>query len=127
MDYKEKGKDLLQIFNEFEQKLRLRGSITPENSIENRFNVFERLGFTTSINSELKYLEQDNNIKILSQFPLNQQSSSEIIPSKFSLPIPYNLDGFRLNPIIKRFKFISYLLMVLLLFAIIVNFIIFFS
>ncbi len=126
MDYKEKGKDILQIFNEFEQKLRLRGSITPENSIENRFNVFERLGFTTSINSELKYLEQDNNIKILSPFSLNQQRSSEITPSKFSLLTPYNLDGVRLNPIIKRFKFISYLLMVLLLFAIIVNFIIFF-
>ncbi|MFX1296415.1 MAG: hypothetical protein ACFFD2_16370 [Promethearchaeota archaeon] len=120
-------KDLLSNVEKFEQKLRLRGSITSETGIQDKLQVLKRLGFTTTIYSEIKSIEKDSGIKIISPFSSSsQQINPRFHPTKFGLISPNQLDEMNLNPQLKRFRFINRFLLTFLLFVIIINFILFF-
>lgn len=126
MAYNKKEKDLLDNINDFEQSLRLRGSINSKTDIKKSSNIFEQLGFTTSINSEIKLIEGDRNIKIISPFTTSQRSNMNFQSDKFGFISPHDLNEKNFNPSLKRIKFINRFILIALLFAIIVNFILFF-
>lgn len=120
-----KKKNLIDI-EEFEQTFRLKGSITPKKEVQRSFNIFEQLGFTTSINSIINDLENNEKIHILS--PFSQSKNPRILPSptKFgAIPIQ-NLDQKDLDPSVKRIKFVNSFLLKFLIIAIVLNFILIF-
>lgn len=121
-----KETDILDNIQEFEEKLRLRGALTPKPEIKDALNVLERLGFTTSINSEITSIESDSGIKILSPFSQSPKFTNTPQPNKFGIISPTNLNQLTLDPSLKRIKFITNLLLRILILVIIVNFILIF-
>ncbi len=122
-----KAKNILTDIREFEQKLRFRGSITTDVSPQDATNIFENLGFTTSINSELKAIQDNSDIRIISPFSHTQEIPSTIQPENMGIASPNILSADMLNPTLKRFKFITSTLLMILLSIIIINFIFIFA
>jgi hypothetical protein len=122
-----KEKNILTDIRDFEQKLRFRGSITTDVGPQDATNIFENLGFTTSINSELRKIQDNSNIRILSPFPHTQEISSRIQPDNMGIASPNRLSADIFNPTLKRFKFITSTLLMVLLSIIIINFILIFA
>ncbi len=126
MVFEKKEKDIISTIEEFERTLHLRHSITPKKSLNEVSNIFERLGFTTSLNSEIKTIEQDSSIQIISPFPQTQKIQPITELNQFGQTSPGAIKQVDINPHLRRFKFISSLIMSLLLLVIIVNFILIF-
>lgn len=126
MESKNKKKDLSASFQDFEENLHFKGSINLDDATKVNGNVFERLGFTTSINSVLKDVEQSSNIKVLSPFPHGLESSNIARPSNIGAIPMNNIAQTTLDPTLKRIKFINSLLLRVLIAAIIINFILIF-
>lgn len=121
----DKKENLIDI-EKIEQNFRLRGSINPRNEVQEEFNIFERLGFTASINSVVKDLEQNEDIKILSPFSQSQNAGMLTQPTKFGIISTYDLNKITSNPAVRRIKFITNFVMSFLLLATILTFIIIF-
>lgn len=122
---KGKKENLIDI-DKIEQNFRLRGAINPRSETQEAFNIFERLGFTTSISSVVKDLEQNEDIKILSPFSQSQNSGIVTRPTKFGIISTQDLNKIPSNPAIRRIKFVTNFIMSFLLLAIILTFIIIF-
>ncbi|MHA1131846.1 MAG: hypothetical protein ACTSQQ_13685, partial [Candidatus Helarchaeota archaeon] len=63
-----KEKDVLSDVQEVEQNFGLREAIDAKHRPQTITTLFEKLGFTTSINTELKEIQKNGNIRILSPF-----------------------------------------------------------
>lgn len=126
MESKNRKKDILENIQDFEQNLRFKGSINLNNAIKEDSNIFERLGLTTSIGSVLKDLEQSGNIKVLSPFPQRQNANNIMRPSNMGAIPSNDIAQTSLDPTLKRIRFINSILIKVLIFAIIVNFILIF-
>ncbi len=107
-----------------EQNFSLKGIFNPKIESQNELNIYERMGFTTSINSIVKDLEQNEQIRIRSPFSQSQNSGRVPSLTKFgSIPIQ-DLNKITLNPTIRRIKFINGFLLSFLLVALVISFII---
>ncbi len=113
-------------FQDLEHTFRLKGSITPKREISETTNILENLGFTTSMNSIVKNLEQDGTVKVLSPFSGVRNADTLETPTKFGAISNQTLKQLPLDPSVKRIRFISNTLLKLLLLAIIINFILIF-
>jgi hypothetical protein len=126
MESKNRKKDILENIQDFEQNLHFKGSINLNNATKEDSNIFERLGLTTSIGSVLKDLEQSGNIKVLSPFPQRQNANNLMRPSNMGAIPSIDIAQTSLDPTLKRIRFINSILIKVLIFAIIVNFILIF-
>ena len=79
-----RSKEKQQInIDDIDQSFRLQGAVNPQRQISETTNVFERLGFTTSIDAVVRDLENDNNLRVLSP-PLPSRSIDVgTTPTKF--------------------------------------------
>ena len=120
---KEKKENLIDLEN-IEQTFRLKGQINRNRELQKEINVFEQVGLTTSINSVVKDLEQNSNIKILSPFAISANSPIKTPLSKFGTITSNDLENLNMSPAVKRIKFVNSFLMKFLILAIIINFVI---
>ena len=120
---KEKKENLIDLEN-IEQTFRLKGQINRNRELQKEINVFEQVGLTTSINSVVKDLEQNSNIKILSPFAISPNSPIKTPLSKFGTITSNDLENLNMSPAVKRIKFVNSFLMKFLILAIIINFVI---
>lgn len=122
---KRKEKEPLNI-EDIENTFRLKGAITPKRELQGADAIFEQLGFTTSINSIVKDLEQDGQVQVLSPYSHARNLDTATTPTNFGAISNQTLEQMQLDPSVKRIKFINNTLLRLLLLAIIVNFILIF-
>ncbi|MHA1321751.1 MAG: hypothetical protein ACTSRL_03055 [Candidatus Helarchaeota archaeon] len=87
------------------------------------FNIFEALGFTSSISSIVKELEQTGQIDVLSSFPQSLNSNQNLIHFKAGTLSNSDTMQSPLNHTAKRIRFLNNFLLRVLLIAIIINFV----
>lgn len=123
LDNNKKENIFLGNLEEFEQTLRFKGAINTNSEIRKGSNIIEQLGFTTSINSILKDIEQDGTIKIHSSISPSQNLQAKNQFTNFGILSPNSAEQVQLNPVLKRIKLFNNTLLRILLAAIIINFI----
>jgi len=122
-----KSKERNQLnLDDIDTSFRLKGALTPKRQISEATNIFERLGFTTSIDSIVSDLENDGDIQVLSPLSPSGNSGAITTPTKFGAISNQALNQTELDPSFRRMKFINNTLLRLLLLAIIINFVLIF-
>ncbi len=126
MESKNKKKEILEEIQDFERNLHFKGSVHLNTAVKVESNIIERLGFTTSINSVLKDVEQGNNIKVLSPFSQRQDQQGSTNPMNLGVVPMNDIAQKTMDPALKRIRFLNSFIIKLLLLAITINFILIF-
>lgn len=126
MESKNKKKDIVDEIQDFERNLHFKGAINLNIAEKVDSDILERLGFTTSINSVLKDVEQGDKIKVLSPFSQRQEQQGNTNPVNLGV-VPVNgIAQNTMDPALRRVRFLNSFLIKLLILAIVVNFILIF-
>lgn len=123
MESKNKKKDILDEIQDFERNLHFKGSINLNTTGKVESNIIERLGFTTSMNSVIKDVEQGDKIKVLSPFSQRQEQQENSSPMGLGVAPLNDIAQSTMSPALKRIRFLNGFLIKLLLLAIAINFI----
>jgi len=122
-----KSKERTQLnLDDIDTSFRLKGALTPKRQISEATNIFERLGFTTSIDSIVRDLENNGDVQVISPFSPTRNSGAIPTTTKFGAISNQTLNQTGLDPSVRRVKFINNTLLRLLLLAIIINFVLIF-
>jgi len=120
-NHKQQTDNLIDL-NKLDRNFSLRGSFNPDRTANVNSGIFERLGFTTSINSIVSDLEKTGEIHIMSSFSQTQNQTISKMPTKFGAISDINLGQISLNPAVNRIKQINSLVLRILVVAMIINF-----
>ncbi|MDD1776962.1 MAG: hypothetical protein LUQ65_02260 [Candidatus Helarchaeota archaeon] len=126
MESKNKKKDILDEIQDFERNLHFKGSVNLNTTGRAESNIIERLGFTTSMNSVVKDVEQGDKIKVLSPFSQRQEQQGSTSPMSLGVAPLNDIAQSTMDPVLKRTRFLNSWLIKLLLLAIAINFILIF-
>jgi len=126
MESKNKKKEILEEIQDFERNLHFKGSVNLNRATKVESNIIERLGFTTSINSVLKDVEQGANIKVLSPFSQRQDQQGGTNPMNLGVVPMNDIAQKTMDPALRRIRFLNSFIIKVLLLAITINFILIF-